>query len=110
MRSSRCSTRASRTSSPHTSGSATGRSTAPQGERGPLMADREVDFLLVGGFAAAHCATELRRRGAEGSIVLAGRETEPPYERPPLSKEYLRGKAQRADAYVHPHDWYEDNG
>jgi 3-phenylpropionate/trans-cinnamate dioxygenase ferredoxin reductase subunit len=67
------------------------------------------DFLLVGGFAAAHCATELRRRGAEGSIALVGREPEPPYERPPLSKEYLRGDADRAAAYVHEPGWYEEN-
>ena len=58
------------------------------------MADREVDFLIVGGgLAAAYCASELRKQGAEGSILLAGREPEPPYERPPLSKEYLRGEA-----------------
>ncbi|MFI5026793.1 MAG: NAD(P)/FAD-dependent oxidoreductase [Solirubrobacterales bacterium] len=75
------------------------------------MADREVDFLLVGGgMASAHCAAELRKRGAEGSITLVGREPEPPYERPPLSKEYLRGEAERADAYVNPPSWYEENG
>lgn len=75
------------------------------------MADREVDFLLVGGgMASAHCAKELRSRGAEGSILLAGREPEPPYERPPISKEYLRGDAERADAYVEPPSWYEENG
>jgi len=75
------------------------------------VADREVDFLLVGGgMASAHCAAELRKRGAEGSILLAGREPEPPYERPPLSKEYLRGEAERADAYVNPPSWYEENG
>lgn len=75
------------------------------------MADREVDFLLIGGgMGSAHCATELRKRGAEGSILLAGREPEPPYERPPLSKEYMRGEASRADAYVSPPDWYEENG
>ena len=74
------------------------------------MADREVDFLLIGGgMASAHCAAELRRRGAEGSILLAGREPEPPYERPPLSKEYLRGEAKREDAYVNPPSWYEEN-
>ncbi len=74
------------------------------------MADREVDFLLVGGgMAAAHCAKELRSRGAEGSILLAGREPEPPYERPPISKEYLRGEAERADAYVVPPAWYEES-
>jgi 3-phenylpropionate/trans-cinnamate dioxygenase ferredoxin reductase component len=74
------------------------------------MAGREVDFLLVGGgLASAHCAAELRRRGAEGSILLSGREPEPPYERPPLSKEYMRGEASREDAYVNPPGWYEEN-
>jgi 3-phenylpropionate/trans-cinnamate dioxygenase ferredoxin reductase component len=75
------------------------------------VADREVDFLLIGGgLAAAQCAAELRKRGAEGSILLVGREPEPPYERPPLSKEYLRGEAERADAYVNEPGWYEGNG
>ncbi len=75
------------------------------------MADRTVDFLIVGGgLAAAYCASELRKQGAEGSILLAGREAEPPYERPPLSKEYLRGEAKREDAYVNPTGWYEENG
>jgi 3-phenylpropionate/trans-cinnamate dioxygenase ferredoxin reductase subunit len=60
--------------------------------------------------AAAHCAAELRKRGAEGSVLLVGREPEPPYERPPISKEYLRGEAERADAYVNPASWYEENG
>jgi 3-phenylpropionate/trans-cinnamate dioxygenase ferredoxin reductase subunit len=72
---------------------------------------REVDFLLVGGgMASAHCAAELRKRGAEGSVLLVGREPEPPYERPPLSKEYLRGEAERGDAHVNPPSWYEENG
>ncbi|HWA54203.1 MAG TPA: FAD-dependent oxidoreductase [Solirubrobacterales bacterium] len=71
---------------------------------------REVDFLLIGGgLASASCAAELRKRGAEGSVLLVGREPEPPYERPPLSKEYLRGEAERADAYVNPPSWYEEN-
>lgn len=75
------------------------------------MADRAVDFLLVGGgMASAHCAAELRENGAEGSILLAGREPEPPYERPPLTKGYLRGEASREDALVHPAGWYEENG
>ncbi|MGN6815628.1 MAG: NAD(P)/FAD-dependent oxidoreductase [Solirubrobacterales bacterium] len=75
------------------------------------MADREVDFLLIGGgMASANCASELRRRGADGSILLVGREPEPPYERPPISKEYLRGDAGREDAHVNPASWYEENG
>jgi 3-phenylpropionate/trans-cinnamate dioxygenase ferredoxin reductase component len=68
------------------------------------------EFLLIGGFAAGYCAAELRKRGADGSIVLVGREPEPPYERPPLSKEYLRGESKREDAYVNPPDWYGENG
>ena len=60
--------------------------------------------------ASANCAAELRRRGADGSVLLVGREPEPPYERPPLSKEYLRGEAERADAYVHEPAWYSENG
>jgi 3-phenylpropionate/trans-cinnamate dioxygenase ferredoxin reductase component len=74
------------------------------------VADREVDFLIVGGgMAGASCAAELRKQGSEGSILLVGREPEPPYERPPLSKEYLRGDASRADAYVNEPSWYEEN-
>ena len=74
------------------------------------MADRHVDHLLIGGgIASAQCAAELRRRGAEGSILLVGREPDPPYDRPPLSKDYLRGSSERSDAYVHPAEWYEEN-
>jgi 3-phenylpropionate/trans-cinnamate dioxygenase ferredoxin reductase subunit len=75
------------------------------------MAERSVDFLIVGGgMAGAYCASELRAKWADGSILLVGREPEPPYERPPLTKEYLRGEAQRADAYVNEPGWYEENG
>jgi 3-phenylpropionate/trans-cinnamate dioxygenase ferredoxin reductase subunit len=74
------------------------------------MAERRVEFLLIGGgMASANCAAELRKRGAEGEILLVGREPELPYERPPLSKEYMRGEAERSDAHVHPESWYEEN-
>jgi 3-phenylpropionate/trans-cinnamate dioxygenase ferredoxin reductase subunit len=71
--------------------------------------DRSVDFLLIGGFAAAHCAKALREGGAEGSILLVSREPDPPYERPPLSKEYLRGEASKEDAFVVPTEWWAEN-
>src|SRR3954463_3045563 len=75
------------------------------------MADREVDFLLVGGgMASAHCAAELRRRGAAGPHPRGGREPEPPYERPPISKEYLRGERGRGERCVNQPSWYEENG
>ncbi|HKG37276.1 MAG TPA: FAD-dependent oxidoreductase [Solirubrobacterales bacterium] len=74
------------------------------------MADGEVDFLLIGGgMAAGNCAARLRELGAEGEIMLVGREPEPPYERPPLSKEYLRGESERPEAYVNEPSWYEQN-
>jgi 3-phenylpropionate/trans-cinnamate dioxygenase ferredoxin reductase subunit len=74
------------------------------------MNHRRFDYLLIGGgMAAAHCAAEVRKREAEGSILLVGREPDPPYERPPLSKEYMRGESKREDAFVHAADWYEEN-
>jgi 3-phenylpropionate/trans-cinnamate dioxygenase ferredoxin reductase subunit len=74
------------------------------------MADREVDFLLIGGgFAGGHCATTLRREGADGSVLVVGREPHVPYERPPLSKEFLRGEASEEDTYVNSPDWYREN-
>ncbi len=46
-----------------------------------------------------------------GRSLLVGREPEPPYERPPISKEYLRGDAGREDAHVNGgRSWYEENG
>jgi 3-phenylpropionate/trans-cinnamate dioxygenase ferredoxin reductase subunit len=74
------------------------------------MARRKVDHLLIGGgLAAANCASGLREQGAEGSIVLVGREPEAPYDRPPLSKGYLTGKESKEDAFVHPVDWWGEN-
>jgi 3-phenylpropionate/trans-cinnamate dioxygenase ferredoxin reductase component len=70
---------------------------------------RKVEYLLIGGFACGYAAAELRKRGADGDILLVGREQDPPYERPPLSKEYLRGEAKREDAYVNPASWYEES-
>jgi 3-phenylpropionate/trans-cinnamate dioxygenase ferredoxin reductase subunit len=73
------------------------------------MADRHVAHLLIGGgLASGACARWLREGGAEGEILLVGREPDPPYDRPPLSKEYLRGDAAREDAYYRPLAWYEE--
>jgi 3-phenylpropionate/trans-cinnamate dioxygenase ferredoxin reductase component len=73
------------------------------------VADRQVDFLLVGGgLAAANCARWLREEGADGSILLVGREPDPPYNRPPCSKEFLQGKEGREDTYFRPNEWWEE--
>jgi 3-phenylpropionate/trans-cinnamate dioxygenase ferredoxin reductase subunit len=64
--------------------------------------------IVGGGLAGAMAAGELRNKGYEGSITILGDEPEPPYLRPPLSKEYLRGESDREKAYVHPAIFYEE--
>jgi 3-phenylpropionate/trans-cinnamate dioxygenase ferredoxin reductase component len=67
-------------------------------------------FVIVGGgLAGAKAAETLRAEGFTGEIVLFGDESEVPYERPPLSKDYLLGKKPRESAYVHPLEWYAEN-
>ncbi len=73
------------------------------------VADRAVDHLLIGGGpAAAACAEALRDGGATGSILLVGREPDPPYERPPASKGYLRGESSRSDALLHDESFWAE--
>src|SRR6476661_4248298 len=71
------------------------------------MPDRDVDYLLIGGgLAAGNCARWLREGGADGSILLVGREPDPPYNRPELSKKYLRGEEPREDVLFRPDEWW----
>jgi 3-phenylpropionate/trans-cinnamate dioxygenase ferredoxin reductase component len=73
------------------------------------VAARSVDFLLIGGgLAAANCARWLREEGADGSILLVGREPDPPYNRPPLSKGYLQGRESRDEVLFRPDEWWEE--
>jgi len=73
------------------------------------MADRSVDYLLIGGgLASANCARWLREEGADGSILLIGRENDPPYNRPPLSKGYMQGKETRDDVLFRPDEWWTE--
>ena len=68
-------------------------------------------YVIAGaGLAGAKAAETLREEGFDGPVVLIGDEAERPYERPPLSKDYLLGKAERDTIYVHPASWYADNG
>jgi 3-phenylpropionate/trans-cinnamate dioxygenase ferredoxin reductase component len=71
------------------------------------MADRHVAHLLIGGgLASANCARWLRESGAEGEILLAGREPDPPYNRPPCSKGYLQRKESREETWFRPSEWW----
>ena len=66
-------------------------------------------FVIVGAsLAGAKAAAELRERGFDGELVLIGAEDELPYERPPLSKDYLRGESERESMRVHDEAFYRE--
>jgi 3-phenylpropionate/trans-cinnamate dioxygenase ferredoxin reductase subunit len=68
-------------------------------------------FVIVGaGLAGAKAAETLRAEGFDGRLLLLGEEAERPYERPPLSKGYLRGETDRDGLYVHPEGFYAAHG
>jgi 3-phenylpropionate/trans-cinnamate dioxygenase ferredoxin reductase subunit len=68
----------------------------------------ESTFLIAGAsLTGAKAAETLREEGFEGRIVLVGSEPERPYERPPLSKDYLRGEAD-SKPYVHDEGFYDE--
>ena len=75
------------------------------------MTARKVDHLLIGGgLASANCARWLREEGADGEVLVVGREPDPPYNRPECSKGYLQGKEERADTFFRPNEfWTEQN-
>ncbi len=67
-------------------------------------------YVIVGAsLAGARAAAELRTQGFDGRVVLIGAETEPPHERPPLSKQYLRGEVEREEALVHDERFYDEH-
>jgi 3-phenylpropionate/trans-cinnamate dioxygenase ferredoxin reductase component len=73
------------------------------------MSARKVDHLLIGGgLASANCARWLRESGAQGEILLVGREPDPPYNRPDCSKGYLRGEEDRSEPLFRPDDWWAE--
>ena len=73
------------------------------------MAARKVDYLLIGGgLASANCARWLREEGAEGEVLLVGREPDPPYNRPDCSKGYLRGEETREEPLFRPDEWWTE--
>ena len=73
------------------------------------MADEQTFVIVGASLTGAKAAEALRTEGFEGRVVLVGAEGELPYERPPLSKDYLRGESPREKVFVHPEAFYAEN-
>ena len=69
----------------------------------------ETHAIVGAGLAGGKAAETLREEGFDGRVVLVGAEPDRPYERPPLSKDYLRGEAERETAYVHESAYYGEH-
>jgi len=74
-----------------------------------MTIDGQTFAIVDTSLAGAKAAHTLREEGFDGRLVLVGTEPERPYEQPPLSKEYLRGEAQRDAVFVHGASFYADN-
>jgi len=74
-----------------------------------MSADRQHFVLVGGGQCSAAAAAALRSRGFGGRITLVGAEPDLPYERPPLSKDYLLGKTAGTELTIHDAGWYADH-
>ena len=79
----------------------------PESPEGNMTAQRIV--IIGGGLAGAKAAVALKDGGFEGSLTIVGDEPHPPYERPPLSKEYLQGGSEADDMLVVPTAWYDEH-
>ncbi len=67
-------------------------------------------IIIGGGVAAGTAAATLRREGFDGDVTIVAEESHPPYQRPPLSKDYLAGTKGRDAVILHPAQWYADRG
>ncbi len=65
-------------------------------------------LIVGGGLAAQRCAEALRRRGFEGPVRIVCAEPDPPYDRPPLSKQVLAGEIEESSVAYRPAWWYEE--
>jgi 3-phenylpropionate/trans-cinnamate dioxygenase ferredoxin reductase component len=73
------------------------------------VADSRTFVIVGGGLGGAKAAEALRERGFDGKVVLLADEEHLPYERPPLSKDFLAGKKSLSDFTVHDSEWYRNN-
>jgi 3-phenylpropionate/trans-cinnamate dioxygenase ferredoxin reductase subunit len=73
-----------------------------------MATEREVEFVVIGGGTAGfNCARWLREQGADGGVLIVGREPDPPYYRPDCSKDYLRGAKPHEEVPYRTADWFE---
>src|SRR5262249_26353384 len=84
------------------------RPSIPRWWAGGLMA-RQSLAIVGGGLAGASAAAALREAGFDGPVRLIGAEPQPPYDRPPLSKAYLRGEVRFEDQLVNPVRFYAEH-
>jgi 3-phenylpropionate/trans-cinnamate dioxygenase ferredoxin reductase component len=73
------------------------------------MTSDQTHVIVGASLAGAKAAETLREEGFDGRVVLVGAEEERPYERPPLSKDYLRGEVGREKVYVHDESFYAEH-
>src|SRR5688572_2715814 len=73
------------------------------------MRNDQTHIIVGASLTGAKAAETLRQEGFEGRIAVIGAEDERPYERPPLSKDYLRGEAGREKVYVHDEGFYAEH-
>jgi 3-phenylpropionate/trans-cinnamate dioxygenase ferredoxin reductase component len=73
------------------------------------MSNEHTHVIVGASLTGAKAAEALRQEGFDGRVVLVGAEHERPYERPPLSKDYLRGEVGREKVYVHDEGFYAEN-
>jgi 3-phenylpropionate/trans-cinnamate dioxygenase ferredoxin reductase component len=73
------------------------------------MTSDQTHVIVGASLAGAKAAETLRQEGFDGRLLLIGAESERPYERPPLSKDYLRGEVGREKVYVHDEGFYPEH-
>jgi 3-phenylpropionate/trans-cinnamate dioxygenase ferredoxin reductase component len=73
------------------------------------MTSDQTHIIVGASLAGAKAAETLRKEGFDGRVVLVGSEDARPYERPPLSKDYLRGEVGREKVYVHDESFYSEH-
>lgn len=73
------------------------------------MSNAHVKYLLIGGgVASSSAAAAIRKQDPQGEIMLVGQEPVRPYDRPPLSKQFLRDRSKRRELFVQPDNWYAE--